>query len=36
MLENPGKLELELIAEQSGEYVGEDDIVRFEVKYWRA
>jgi len=35
-LENPGKLELVLIEVQSGEYVGEDDIVRFEDKYGRA
>ncbi|SIN69217.1 cupin domain-containing protein [Halodesulfovibrio marinisediminis] len=27
-LENPGKLNLEVIEVQSGEYVGEDDIVR--------
>ena len=36
MLENPGKFELELIEVQSGEYVGEDEIVRLEVKYGRA
>lgn len=35
-LENPGKLELVLIEVQSGEYVGEDDIVRFEDNYGRA
>jgi mannose-1-phosphate guanylyltransferase len=35
-LENPGKLELVLIEVQSGEYLGEDDIVRFEDKYGRA
>ena len=35
-LENPGKLELVLIEVQSGEYVGEDDIVRFDDKYGRA
>lgn len=35
-LENPGKLELVLIEVQSGEYVGEDDIVRFEDKYGRS
>ena len=29
-LENPGKLDLELIEVQSGSYLGEDDIVRFE------
>jgi len=32
-LENPGKVELELIEVQSGSYVGEDDIVRFEDIY---
>ena len=35
-LENPGKLPLELIEVQSGSYLGEDDIVRFEDKYGRA
>jgi mannose-1-phosphate guanylyltransferase len=35
-LENPGKLELVLIEVQCGEYVGEDDIVRFEDRYGRA
>jgi mannose-1-phosphate guanylyltransferase len=34
-LENPGKVELELIEVQSGAYLGEDDIVRFEDKYGR-
>ena len=34
-LENPGKLPLELIEVQSGGYLGEDDIVRFEDKYGR-
>lgn len=34
-LENPGKLDLELIEVQSGSYLGEDDIVRFEDKYGR-
>jgi len=34
-LENPGKLPLELIEVQSGEYLGEDDIVRFEDRYGR-
>lgn len=29
-LENPGKVDLELIEVQSGSYLGEDDIVRFE------
>jgi mannose-1-phosphate guanylyltransferase/mannose-6-phosphate isomerase len=34
-LENPGRLPLELIEVQSGEYVGEDDIVRIEDDYGR-
>lgn len=34
-LENPGKVPLELIEVQVGEYVGEDDIVRFEDIYGR-
>lgn len=34
-LENPGKVNLELIEVQSGSYLGEDDIVRFEDKYGR-
>ena len=34
-LENPGKTELELIEVQSGSYLGEDDIVRFEDSYGR-
>ncbi|MDR2872759.1 MAG: hypothetical protein LBV45_09660, partial [Xanthomonadaceae bacterium] len=34
-LENPGKVPLELIEIQSGSYLGEDDIVRFEDKYGR-
>ncbi|RCU43280.1 mannose-1-phosphate guanylyltransferase/mannose-6-phosphate isomerase [Corallincola holothuriorum] len=34
-LENPGKLPLELIEVQSGSYLGEDDIVRFEDRYGR-
>lgn len=34
-LENPGKVSLELIEVQVGEYVGEDDIVRFEDVYGR-
>lgn len=34
-LENPGKLMLELIEIQSGSYLGEDDIVRFEDVYGR-
>ena len=35
-LENPGRLPLELIEVQSGSYLGEDDIVRFEDLYGRA
>jgi len=35
-LENPGVVDLELIEVQSGSYLGEDDIVRFEDKYGRA
>ncbi len=34
-LSNPGKIDLTLIEVQSGSYVGEDDIVRFEDKYGR-
>ncbi|WP_417347058.1 mannose-1-phosphate guanylyltransferase/mannose-6-phosphate isomerase [Ferrimonas sp.] len=34
-LENPGKVPLELIEVQSGAYLGEDDIVRFEDNYGR-
>ena len=35
-LENPGVIPLELIEVQSGSYLGEDDIVRFEDQYGRA
>ncbi|SDO33299.1 mannose-1-phosphate guanylyltransferase/mannose-6-phosphate isomerase [Vreelandella arcis] len=35
-LKNPGTLPLELIEVQSGSYLGEDDIVRFEDQYGRA
>lgn len=35
-LENPGKLPLEMIEVQSGSYLGEDDIVRFEDRYGRS
>jgi mannose-1-phosphate guanylyltransferase/mannose-6-phosphate isomerase len=35
-LENPGKVMLHLIEVQSGSYLGEDDIVRFEDLYGRA
>jgi len=34
-LENPGKIPLHLIEVQSGSYLGEDDIVRFEDTYGR-
>ena len=34
-LENPGKVDLVMIEVQSGNYLGEDDIVRFEDKYGR-
>ncbi len=34
-LENPGKVPLEIIEVQSGAYLGEDDIVRFEDAYGR-
>ncbi|KAA1008233.1 mannose-1-phosphate guanylyltransferase/mannose-6-phosphate isomerase [Paraburkholderia panacisoli] len=35
-LENPGKVPLEMIEVQSGSYLGEDDIVRFEDRYGRS
>jgi len=35
-LENPGKMPLHLIEVQSGGYLGEDDIVRFEDRYKRS
>ena len=35
-LENPGRLPLELIEVQSGSYLGEDDIVRFDDAYGRS
>lgn len=35
-LANPGKIPLELIEVQTGSYLGEDDIVRFEDKYGRS
>jgi mannose-1-phosphate guanylyltransferase/mannose-6-phosphate isomerase len=35
-LANPGKLPLEIIEVQSGSYLGEDDIVRFEDNYGRS
>ena len=34
-LTNPGKIPLEIIEIQSGSYLGEDDIVRFEDVYGR-
>jgi mannose-6-phosphate isomerase-like protein (cupin superfamily) len=34
-LENPGSIPLEIIEVQSGGYLGEDDIVRFEDIYKR-
>jgi mannose-1-phosphate guanylyltransferase / mannose-6-phosphate isomerase len=34
-LENPGVMQLVMIEVQSGDYLGEDDIVRFEDKYGR-
>jgi mannose-1-phosphate guanylyltransferase/mannose-6-phosphate isomerase len=34
-LENPGKIPLEIIEVQNGEYVEEDDIIRFEDRYGR-
>ncbi|HXE27682.1 MAG TPA: mannose-1-phosphate guanylyltransferase/mannose-6-phosphate isomerase, partial [Stellaceae bacterium] len=35
-LENPGKIPLHLIEVQSGSYLGEDDIVRYDDTYGRA
>jgi mannose-1-phosphate guanylyltransferase len=35
-LENPGMLDLVMIEVQSGEYLGEDDIVRFDDRYGRS
>jgi mannose-6-phosphate isomerase-like protein (cupin superfamily) len=35
-LENPGKIPLEIIEVQIGEYVGEDDIERVEDDFMRA
>src|SRR5205085_8714699 len=35
-LENPGKIPLHVIEVQSGSYLGEDDIVRFDDHYGRA
>lgn len=35
-LANPGRVPLEMIEVQSGTYLGEDDIVRFEDHYGRS
>jgi mannose-1-phosphate guanylyltransferase/mannose-6-phosphate isomerase len=35
-IENPGKVPLHIIEVQSGSYLGEDDIVRFEDRYGRS
>ena len=35
-LANPGKMPLEIIEVQSGSYLGEDDIVRYEDTYGRS
>jgi mannose-1-phosphate guanylyltransferase/mannose-6-phosphate isomerase len=35
-LENPGRIDLEIIEVQSGSYLGEDDIIRFEDHYGRS
>ena len=35
-LENPGKVSMILIEVQTGSYLGEDDIVRYEGRYARA
>ena len=34
-LENPGKVDLELIEIQTGSYLGEDDIIRLQDRYGR-
>ena len=34
-LENPGKIPLEIIEIQTGSYLGEDDIIRFNDQYGR-
>jgi mannose-1-phosphate guanylyltransferase/mannose-6-phosphate isomerase len=34
-VENPGNVPLQIIEVQSGAYLGEDDIVRFEDRYGR-
>jgi len=35
-LSNPGRALLKMIEVQSGEYLGEDDIIRFEDEYQRS
>jgi mannose-1-phosphate guanylyltransferase/mannose-6-phosphate isomerase len=35
-MENPGKIDLEIIEVQTGSYLGEDDIIRIEDVYNRA
>jgi mannose-1-phosphate guanylyltransferase / mannose-6-phosphate isomerase len=35
-LENPGAIDLVMIEVQSGDYLGEDDIVRFQDNYGRS
>jgi len=35
-LENPGRTDLVIIEVQGGEYLGEDDILRFDDVYGRA
>lgn len=35
-LESPGRIPIELIGIQTGSYLGEDDIVRFEDRYGRS
>jgi mannose-1-phosphate guanylyltransferase/mannose-6-phosphate isomerase len=34
-MENPGKIDLEIIEVQTGSYLGEDDIIRLEDVYNR-
>ncbi len=34
-LENQGKIDLEIVEVQTGDYLGEDDIVRFDDQYGR-
>ena len=34
-MENPGKIDMVLIEVQTGSYLGEDDIIRYEDKYAR-